>query len=237
VPRSAQVELFRHGGKRRGAGRPPKHRRSSEPHKRRPKHVPYHPQHVTLRVADGVGNLRARDTYHAIREATLSVARRDDFRIIHMSIQRNHLHLIVEADTKAALIRGIWGFEVSAARNINVALTRRTGRRRRGTVFADRYHASALTSPKAVRHAIAYVLNNWRHHREHAAPFAQDWKIDPYASSIFFEGWKEREHEIWCYRPPRGYEPLVVWRPRTWLLKVGWSKHHGLISMREVPGR
>ena len=61
-------------------------------------------------------------------------------------------------------------------------------------------------------------------------------KIDPYASSIFFEGWKEREHEVWCYKPPKGYEPLVVWRPRPWLLKTGWAKHHGMISMREVPG-
>ena len=153
-----------------------------------------------------------------------------------MTIQRNHLHLIVEADTKHALIRGVWGFEVSAARHINAAITTRTGRRRRGTVFADRYHARALTSPRAVRHAIAYVLNNWLHHKEQAALFARNWNVDPYASSIFFEGWKEHEHAVWCWKPPKGYEPLVVWRPRTWLLKVGWSKRHGLISMRAVPG-
>jgi REP element-mobilizing transposase RayT len=198
--------------------------------------VSRHPVHVTLRIVEGLGNLRRRHTYLALREATLSAARRDDFRIVHISIQRNHVHLMVEADTGPALIKGVWGFEISAARHINRAIGELTGVRRRGAVFADRYHARALTSPRAVHHAIGYVLNNWRHHNEHRASFARRWQIDPYASSIFFEGWAEREHAIWCFTPPQGYEPLVVWRPRTWLLKIGWSKHHPLISMYAVPG-
>jgi hypothetical protein len=130
----------------------------------------------------------------------------------------------------------VWGFEVSAARHINRAIGERTGTRRRGAVFADRYHARALRSPREVRNGIRYVLNNWIHHSEHEAPFARSWQIDPYGSGIFFEGWQEREHEVWCFKPPKGYEPLVVWRPRTWLLKTGWAKRHGMISMREVPG-
>src|SRR3954454_14518739 len=83
-----QLSLFkRRGGKRRGAGRPPKGRRAGSPHKTRPELLARHPVHVVLRVISAVGNLRRRFTYRAIREATLTTARREDFRIIHLSIQ------------------------------------------------------------------------------------------------------------------------------------------------------
>src|SRR5215212_6912796 len=168
-----------HGGKRKGAGRPPKGKKSSERHEKRPAHDPLHPAHVTLRIVADMTSLRRRHTYHALREATLTAARRDDFRIVHMSIQHDHVHLIVEADGKRALSKGVWGFEISAARHINREISERTGVRRRGSVFDDRYHARPLTSPREVRNGIRYCLNNWLHHGEQAAPFAKTWKIDP----------------------------------------------------------
>src|SRR3954470_8852661 len=94
------------GGKRRGAGRPPKGRRAGSRHKTRPELNQRHPVHVVLRVIAAVGNLRRRFTYRAIREATLTAARREDFRIVHVSIQRTHVHLLVEANTKEALASG-----------------------------------------------------------------------------------------------------------------------------------
>ena len=63
--------------------------------------------HVTIRVVGSVEGLRRRDTYLALREATIVTAKREDFRIIHMSIQRDHLHLIVEAEDRSALSRGV----------------------------------------------------------------------------------------------------------------------------------
>src|SRR5882672_10797587 len=93
-----QLALWKkRGGKRRGAGRPPKGPRSGSPHKERPYLHARYPVHVTLRVVGAVGNLRRRCVYHAIREATLTTARREDFRIVHLSIQRTHVHLLVEA--------------------------------------------------------------------------------------------------------------------------------------------
>src|SRR3954470_10051571 len=93
------------GGKRRGAGRPPKGSRAGSPHKARPELCDRYPVHVTLRVAAAVGNLRRRCVYQAVREATLTTARREDFRIVHLSIQRTHVHLLVEADDEGALAR------------------------------------------------------------------------------------------------------------------------------------
>src|SRR3954467_8086717 len=136
------------GGKRRGAGRPPKGARSGSPHKERPFLHARYPVHVVLRVVGAVGNLRRRCVYQAIREATLTTARREDFRIVQLSIQRTHLHLLVEADDKRALARGMQGFEISAARHLNAAISKgQPGPRRRGIVFPDRYHAEIITSP------------------------------------------------------------------------------------------
>ncbi|HWO27045.1 MAG TPA: transposase [Kofleriaceae bacterium] len=233
-----QTELvFRtRGGRRQGAGRPPRGPRSSEPHKERPAHNHRHPVHVTLRVVADVTSLRQRDMYLQLREATIITARREDFRIVQLSIQRNHLHLLVEADHKEALSRGMQGFSVSAAKRINAAITTSTGVRRTGKVVADRFHARALTSPRAVRHALAYILNNWRRHGEDQAGLPRTWKADPFSSGPLFFDWKELEHSPTLWPLRETYHPLIVLRPRTWLLATGWKEHHPLISVYEVPG-
>ena len=155
-----QQELVYWGGKRKGAGRPPKSTRSSERHKKRPEVRSAHPQHVTLRVEKVIGTLRTRSLYYAVRKALRTVLRRGDFRVIDVSLQDGHVHLIVEAENKMALARGMQAFQIVAARFINQAVSRERGKRRTGRVFSDRYHPKAITSPLAARHARAYVLNN-----------------------------------------------------------------------------
>jgi REP element-mobilizing transposase RayT len=232
-----QVELvFRtHGGKRPGAGRKPKGTRAGASHRTRPEHDPRHPVHVTLRIVGSAAGLRCKDMYLAIREATIVSAKREDFRLVQMSIQRDHLHLIVEASSRAALSSGIRGFSISAARQINKAYTERGGDRRTGRVFADRYHARPLTSPRAVRNCLAYCLSNWRHHGEDRAPTAQSWKVDPYSSGALFPGWQELAGSPFFWPLPPKYLPLIVLRPCTWLLQ-NWDRFSPLISVREVPG-
>ena len=208
-----------HGGKRRGAGRKPKGKHPGERHAARPAHDPRHPVHVTIRVVGSASGLRRKDIYLALREATIVTAKREDFRIIHASIQRDHIHLIVEAATKDALSNGVRGFSISAARQINKTITARGGDRRTGRVIADRYHARPLTSPRAVRNTIAYLLCNWRHHGEDRAPFARTWKVDPFSSGAVFFDWQELADSPVLWPLPPTYHPLIVFRPRTWLLQ------------------
>jgi REP element-mobilizing transposase RayT len=137
------------------------------------------------------------------------------FRVVHFSIQTNHLHLIVEASDKEALSRGMQGLTVRMARAVNRALGGR------GTVFADRYHAHELKTPRETRAALLYVLQNWAKH-------GRGGKFDPCSSALWFDGWSER--------PPRGKEPSVVTAPRTWLVTTGWRRH-GLIKPGERPGK
>jgi len=223
------------GGKRRGAGRKPNGRRAGSPHKTRPELNARYPVHVVLRVIGAVGNLRRRFTYHAIREAMLTTARREDFRIVHVSIQRTHIHLLVEADHKDALASGMQGFQISAAKHLNAAISNgKPGPRRRGTVFPDRYHAEIITSPRQARHTLSYVLNNWHKHQEARATPMSAWTIDWFSSAVMFPGWAEYGKEAFLWRGPGTYDPLVVYQPKTWLLREGWKKA-GSISYREVP--
>jgi REP element-mobilizing transposase RayT len=232
-----QLALFKkRGGKRRGAGRPPKGARAGSPHKERPFLHARYPVHVVLRAVSAVGNLRRRRVYHAIRQATLTTARREDFRIVHLSLQRTHVHLLVEAQDKSALASGMQAFQISAAKHLNAAISKdRPGPRRRGAVFPDRYHAEIITSPRQARHTLSYVINNWRKHKEDRSEATRSWKIDWFSSAAMFPDWTEYGDEGFLWRGPPTYEPLLVYRPRTWLLREGWKKHGATISCREIP--
>jgi REP element-mobilizing transposase RayT len=232
-----QLVLFKkRGGKRRGAGRPPKGPRAGSPHKQRPYLHARYPVHVVLRVVSAVGNLRRRRVYHAIREATLTTARRANFRIVHLSIQRTHVHLLVEADHKEALASGMQGFQISAAKHLNAAISKgRPGPRRRGPVFPDRYHAEIITSSRQARHTLSYVINNWRKHKEDRSEVTRTWTIDWFSSAAMFPDWAEYGDVGFLWRGPPTYDPLLVYRPRTWLLREGWKRGGAPISCREVP--
>jgi hypothetical protein len=143
--------------------------------------------------------------------------------------------MLVEANNKEALASGMQGFQISAAKHLNAAISKGSpGPRRRGTVFPDRYHAEVITSPRQARHTLSYVVNNWRKHREDRAFPMSTWKIDWFSSAIMFPGWDEYGDAPFLWRWPAGYDPLVVYQPRTWLLREGWKKH-GAISYRDTP--
>jgi putative transposase len=222
LPLPARVPTGR-GGWRPGAGRPRKVGRRSVEHSRRPFLDKATPVHVTLRCRHEVGRLRRRAGYRAVRDALfVSLPRLERFRIVHVSIQATHIHLLVEASDKRQLGRGLQGFAISCARQLN----RRLGRQ--GGVFADRYHARALRSPREVRNALGYVLNNWRHHREH---LGHGEVFDFYSSARAFDGWSIRRQRKLAGNP----ELLPTAVARTWLLTTGWRRHR-LISPSQTPG-
>jgi hypothetical protein len=229
-----QQALFRRGGKRKGAGRKPKGRRAGAPHRARPVVKASQALHVVLRVVSAVGGLRRRKMYEALRQATIVAAVRERIRIVHISVQGTHVHLLLEAENKQALARGLQGFQISAARNINTLLGDGGYRRRRGPVFADRYHLEVITSPRRARHALSYVLNNWRKHGEDRNGIARTWLVDPFSSGISFPDWKELEEKHFMWPIRETYEPLVVRRPKSWLLREGW-KLGGSVSVYDVP--
>ena len=144
------------GGKRPGAGRKKTGKLVGGPHRTRPLLDARHPVHVVLRAKRRLSWRQAR-TYAVLRKVLAFFLGNPRFRICHISIQRRHLHLIVEAADREALTLGIQSFSIRAARAIN------RDRRTRGKVFAFRYHDKQITTAKYARHALAYVLKNASH--------------------------------------------------------------------------
>ncbi len=208
------------GGRRPGAGRKPGPRPVT-PHRARPVHDRGHPIHATLRARREVGSLRAGATFLAVR-AALAAASRGGFRVVHFSVQRDHVHLLVEARSGEALSSGMRGLAIRVALAVNRGLGR-TGR-----VWGDRWHGRALTTPREVRAALVYVLMNVR---KHGAEYPAT--VDRCSSARWFDGWKD-------WRRPRTGpfgrrdDDVPVAPAETWLLRVGWRRH-GLLSVREAP--
>ena len=115
------------------------------------------PAHVTLRAARGVPSLRGERVFAAVR-AALAAASGRTFRLLQWSVQADHIHMLVEADGPRAFVRGCQGLAIRLAKAVN----RVCGRA--GAVWGDRYHARVLTTPRALRHCLVYVLQNWRKH-------------------------------------------------------------------------
>jgi hypothetical protein len=134
------------GGRRPGAGRPPAPGRRAVPHRRRAPHDRHVPVHVTFRAAADIPSLRGSRVFAAVRDG-LAAASGQTFRLLHWSVQADHLHLLVEAEGATCLARGCQGLAVRVAKAVNRVLGRR------GRVWGDRYHARRLGTPSEVRRA------------------------------------------------------------------------------------
>jgi hypothetical protein len=149
-------------------------------------------------------------------------AERGSFRLVEFSIQDDHLHAIVEAESAAALGRGMKSLASRFAKAVNRALGRR------GPVLRGRYHLHVLRTVREVRNAIRYVLNNARRHLVKAGrALTGAARVDPASSGAWFLGWRPG------VSPPVAIGPPPVARPTTWLARVGWRRL-GLLDPAEI---
>jgi putative transposase len=293
--RQAELGFRSWGGVRKGAGRKPKGERAGVAHISRPDHKARFPLLITSRLCPGLRSLRHEREAECLRRALAAANRAAaancavvpndapaahgpgaargvgssspaPFQVVHHSIQSNHLHLIVEADDRAALTSGMRGLLVRIARALNRLW------KRSGPVFADRFHEHELRKPREVRNALVYVLQNLR---KHGITLAGP---DPLSSGPEFDGWGTGIVEGAGARvhgrngsPRFGADRAAstareacgasqgtstelggfavagvpsflraaraeVPRAKTWLLGIGW-KTHGLIDPRESPRR
>jgi REP element-mobilizing transposase RayT len=127
------------------------------------------PVHVTWRVRTDVPWLRKPRVFGALARAFWGGCNRFGFRLIHYSVQGNHMHLLVEAADEKSLARGMNGLGVRVAKGLNKVM------RRHGKVLDERYHGHILRTPTEVRHARAYLATNAERHLGAKGP-------DPYTS-------------------------------------------------------
>lgn len=222
------------GGARVGAGRKPKGAQAGMSHRRRPAHAKCHPLHITLRVRRGLTALREHHLFSVVRRALAAGRERFGFRLVHFSVQRDHMHLLAEASDRRALSRGVQGLSIRVARAINRQL------RRRGKVFADRYHARALKTPRAARFALRYVLLNARKHEGGASAEPLGF-VDDRSSAAWFDGFARPMALVFgarqCredFRARHGPGSPVV-PARTWLLTAA-QRRTAPFDVDDTPG-
>ena len=212
--RQHSLGFMNRGGKRRGAGRKPKGERAGVPHAKRPVLKARFPVSLTMRLRSGLPNLRNRAAHEVLKRAFARASAKGSVRVIEYSVQSNHLHMVAESDDRRSLTRGMIGLTVLIARGLNTLW------QRAGNVFPDRYHSRILTTPREVRNALRYVLQNGRKHSAWRAHCP-----DVFSSGPSFDGWTRRVAES---------APAFLGRARTWLLSIGWRRH-GLIDFTECP--
>jgi len=196
------------GGARRGAGRKRKSPRKNVPHTTRPK-FRRGTLHVTLRVRKEVWNLRTHRCFRALKHAFARGCERFGFRLVHFSVQGNHIHLIVEAPDAVALGRAMKGLEVRMARALNKVMCRT------GPVFSDRYHAHLLRSPREASRAVRYVLENWAVHAQ------RDHQPRPSGTDPYCSDW------------PQEGPPLVA-RAEWWMLRIGIRRARDAVIANDI---
>jgi len=193
-------------------------------HGRRARFSGWRPHNVTVRLTLEAARLGRRRLHGVIRAVFCATCGASDFRIVHYSVQRNHVHLVVEARGRSGLTRGMRSTNIRIGKRVNAALGRRRGR-----VIEHRYHARELKTPTEVRNAIRYVLGNYRKHlwRERGERCGRTW-LDPCSSGQYFDGWRHGP----APKPIPRNGPVVV--ARTALVRERWRRR-GLIDLDDVP--
>jgi REP element-mobilizing transposase RayT len=201
-------------------------------HVRRPDVKRHTPVHITLRMKKHVWKLRATRCFRVIRRAFVNGGSRFGFRLVHFSVQGNHIHLIGEAESTRAVSRALKGLGVRIARGLNGVM------RRSGPVLAERYHLRLIETGEQARRTLLYVLNNYRRHAAQWGETLSDEFVDPCSSAASFDGWSRRP---WRHAGPHAQRDpcpelaLGTHAPRSRLLTSAW-RASGRLDPATVPG-
>ena len=168
MKKELQFNLFKgmRGGRRPGAGRKRIHSKGVS-HLKRETVTKRTPQHVNFKFQCSIRN---KDCLKLLKRS-IQNAQKMGLKIIHFSLQSNHVHLITEAENNEVLTRGMRALTITFSKGLN-----------RGRVQLERYHLHVLKTLREVKHAIVYVLFNEQKHTKKKAS-----KIDGYTSVLYLE--------------------------------------------------
>ena len=207
-------------------------------HEVREAHDARHPVHVSMHRVKLAPSLRSERAYRAII-TQLARVKTQGVRVVHYSVQHDHVHLIVEGQDRhdvSSQMRKLFS---------RIALAVNGVAKRRGSLFRDRHHRRELTSPKATRNALVYVLFNERKHSfQNGGPISEETltNLDDKSSVAWLTGWAANARP-----PPENLARLRAWHvdeagespvsaPRTWLASTGWRQcGGGPMHVHEIP--
>ncbi len=138
-------------------------------------------------------HIRNKECLKLLKRAIIN-ARKHGLRILHYSMQSNHLHFIIEAGSNETLSRGMRSLTITFAKGL-----------RKGKVQLGRYHLHVLRSIRETRNAIEYVLFNQQKHEKGTCS-----NIDQYSSvlslknvsKVIAQYAKNKKMFLWIRRKP-----------------------------------
>lgn len=145
-----QQEFCYHGGYRVGSGRK-RLKSKGVAHRTREKVTRHTPLHVNFKFKTTIKN---KFCLRLLKRAIVN-ARAFGLRVIHFSLQHNHIHLIVEADNNEILTTGMRSLTITFAKGLKI-----------GKVQVERYHLHVLKSIRETKNAVHYVLFNKQKHEK-----------------------------------------------------------------------
>lgn len=138
----------RWGGRRSGSGRKRLHSKGVS-HRVREKISSRLPAHINLKYRISIRN---KDFLRILKRAIFN-SRKKGLRIIHYSVQSNHIHFIIETNNKKTLETGMRSLTVTMAKGLA-----------KGKVQLQRYHLHVLKSVMETKNAVRYVVFNEQKH-------------------------------------------------------------------------
>lgn len=141
----------------KGAGRPAKNDQGIR-HTSRKKFQKALSLLLTIKVRENKADIQSKRMlkrlHHAIYRARLK-----GLRIIHYTLEYNHVHLLVEAGNHEILHKGMQALGISLSKSINRL------KNKKGAVYKHRYHFRQISSPRDLRNVVNYILNNGIKHK------------------------------------------------------------------------
>jgi hypothetical protein len=132
-------------------------------------------------------------------------ARRHGLRVIHYSLQSNHIHFILEAQNNEIMTRGLRSLTITFAKGL-----------KKGRVQLERYHLHVLRGVRETKNAVHYVVFNQQKHTGMKKAY-----IDEYSSLGSIKDLGKLAKEARMAIMYRKMAPLsVLDAPISWLLRV-----------------
>ena len=172
--------------------------------------------HCTLGLAACLPSLRQEQERKVIEACCLAAKVRFGCNLLHYSIQRNHMHLVLLAPDSKSMSRWAQGYCIRLAK----ALNKLWGRS--GKVWRDRFHSTFTRCTYGMQRMVNYVLNNARKHKLDIPKG----EVDPYSSAPWYTKWMDT-----TLPTPMRLRPVALpWQilTRPWMMPV--------IAIDSVPG-
>jgi REP element-mobilizing transposase RayT len=129
------------------------------------------PLHLTIKIESKKAGIKNKNILTALHHS-IKKARILGLRILHYTLEFDHVHLLVEADNNERLGRGMQSFGISFSKGINKI------KQMKGRVFKTRYHFRKLKTLTEIKNVLKYILRNGIKHKHSSS------LLNPYNSLV-----------------------------------------------------